>query len=77
MNTLEKTISMVKTLPEAKQLQLQKIINRWQRKNQPTFPKITTDELRRDLQAAEDSFNRGEGIEMGLALEQIREEYGF
>ncbi len=68
---------MVKTLPEAKQIQLQKIISEWQRKAEPTFPEITVKELRRDLQEAEEQIKRGECMEMGQALEMIRREHGL
>lgn len=77
MTTLEKTISMVKTLPEAKQIQLQKIISKWQRQSDPFFSEITVEQLRQDLQEAEKQIKRGECMEMGQALEMIRNKHGL
>ncbi len=77
MTTLEKTISMVKTLSEAKQLQLQKIISKWQRKAEPEFPELTVEELQRRIDLSREQIKRGECMEMGQALEMIRSKYGL
>lgn len=77
MTTEEKTISMVKALPEVKQVRLQKIIRKWQRKSGPVISEITTEALRRDLQEAKEQIKRGKCMEMGQALEMIRREHGL
>lgn len=80
MTITEKTISMIKTLPDADLLQVQKFVQKLQRKHDPIeryFPPITDEQFRENIQKAREQIAHGESKEMSLVLEQFREEYGL
>lgn len=79
MNTLENTLSMMKTLPETDLLEIQKFTTKLfkQRRTECPFPLKNREDIYRDLETSRQQAAEGKCMEMGQALAEIREKYGL
>lgn len=86
MNTLENTVSMMKSLPETDLLEIQNFTRKlFQRRESKTVDEavgkflkpMSREDIYRDLEVSRKQAAEGKCVEMGQALVEIRKKYGL